>query len=146
MERTLNTTMTSWLMGVMIGLAAPGALGAATLSDVQGEVLVNRGDGFKKASGPLELAPGDQITVPPGGSAKMSYGSGCNVSVAPGEIHTVKSSSPCSANAGEPGPGGTQAGIGGLTPTTLIAGGLVLGVGAAVIVSTKGGSDKPVSP
>jgi len=108
---------------------------AATVSSLQGEVLVNTGSGFKPvASAAGDLKPGSQVMVPPGGAATISYASNCSVRV-PSGVWAVQAVAPCVAgkdsidftnrmNQQAPPPdGGTDA-------TALVVGGLV--VAAAV--------------
>lgn len=111
---------------------------AATLEAIQGEVLVNRGGGYRFVSGTLELKPGDMIIANGGGAAQLSYGDGCSVSVQAGGVVTVAEQSPCATQ--------TNAGTQGLTPSTLAVGAAVIGgaVGAAVLLGNK--SDKSASP
>ena len=72
---------------VACGLAAlvvslSGTARAATLEDIQGEVLANRGGGYKRVHGPVVLKAGDTIVVAKrGASAVLSYDDGCKVPV-----------------------------------------------------------------
>ncbi len=121
---------------------------AATVSSIQGEVLVNTGTGFKPlASAPGDLTAGSQVMVRPGGAATITYASNCSVRV-PSGVWAVQASAPCSAgtdvidfstrmNQEAPPPADDA--------TLLIVGGLVVagGVGAAIILSQD---DNPSSP
>lgn len=62
---------------------------AATLSTVQGTVLVNRGKGFRTASQGGEVQTGDNIMARPGGSATVTFPNGCTMRVDPGTVFTV---------------------------------------------------------
>ena len=68
---------------------------AATVTAEQGEVLVNRGTGFKPATQPMEVSAGDQVMVKPKGRGHVVYPDGCTVKVAPGAVFTVGDKSPC---------------------------------------------------
>lgn len=135
-------------------VAAVGAIvpaGAATVGDLQGEVLVNEGNGFQSLKGPAyaNVKPGSQIMVRPGGSALITYASNCSVRV-PSGVWAVQSTPPCETgtsvidfttrmNQAAPPPGGAD-------PTTplLIGGALVAaGVGAAIALSQTGGPSSP---
>ena len=121
---------------------------AATISSIQGEVLVNSGSGFKPlADVPGDLKAGSQVMIRPGGAAMITYASNCSVRV-PSGVWAVQSSATCSAgtsvidfssrmNQETPPPADD--------PTLLIVGGLVVagGVAAAVILSQ---GDSPSSP
>lgn len=111
---------------------------AATLEAIQGEVLVNRGGGYRFVSGTVELKPGDMVIANGGGAAQLSYGDGCSVSIQAGSVATVAEQSPC--------PTQTNTGTQGLSPGTLAVGAAVVGgaVGAAVLLGNK--SDKSASP
>ncbi len=67
----------------------------ATLSNVNGEVLVNRGQGFRPAAPGMALRPGDRILVTARGRARLSYTGGCGVSLGAGSMATVTKLAPC---------------------------------------------------
>lgn len=151
-----------------IALFATGA-SAATLTGVQGPVMVNPGTGYYMAVGPVELKAGDLVMVGPGGSAQMSFPDGCNAPLAPGSVTAVKPSSPCAAQAenakqgqtaqqtaqqapeqpGQPGAGEgppanpgapAVAGAGGLGSGTLVIGAVVVAGGIGAAAALGGGS------
>jgi hypothetical protein len=70
---------------------------AATVQSVQGQVSINRGQGFQPINGAAELKAGDSVIVSPGGSASVSYPDGCNVGLQPGAVMTIADLSPCAA-------------------------------------------------
>lgn len=70
---------------------------AALLQNVTGNVVVNRGEGFEPVKGSVELVPGDQVVVGPGGTATLSYGGGCNVPVGVETVAAVAATAPCAA-------------------------------------------------
>jgi hypothetical protein len=76
-------------------MAGLGTAAAATVSPLAGEVLVNHGSGFKAASAPIEVLPGGQVMVRPGGSAAVSYGNGCTIKVDAGRIWSIQDKPPC---------------------------------------------------
>jgi hypothetical protein len=127
-----------FLGGVTLGTLAQ----AATIVDIQGEVLVSMGAGFQPVGAPFVLRPGNQLFVRPGGAANLQFDDGCKVPVEPGTVVQIGETSPCrSAKAAE---GGTA----GVHGSTLLVGGLVIAGGAALAVglSGGGGKDKPASP
>ena len=75
-------------------LIATGAV-AATVTTEQGEVLVNRGTGFKPAAQPMEVSAGDQVMAKPEGRGNVVYPDGCIVNVVPGVVFTIADKSPC---------------------------------------------------
>jgi len=68
---------------------------AATVKPVQGDVLVNRGNGYEHVSGPTHARVGDTVMVSPGGVAEIIYPDGCAVTVRPGSVRAVKTRSFC---------------------------------------------------
>ena len=110
---------------------------AATVSVVQGQVLVNRGQGYEQVVGTTSANPGDTIVVNPGGSAQVVYPDGCTVPVVPGSVVSVASQSPCLVT------GATE--TTGVNATTLAIGAAVVagGVGAVILLNQK---DKSASP
>jgi hypothetical protein len=81
-----------------LALAMTGAntfANAAMLKDLRGDVYVNHGRGFEKASGPVELGLGSAVMVSSGGAAQISYGDGCIWGVTPGGVTHVGVQSPC---------------------------------------------------
>jgi hypothetical protein len=115
---------------------------AAMLEAIQGQVMVNTGNGYRFVSGTVELKPGDMVIANSGGAAQLAYDDGCSVQVQAGSVVTVGPQSPCAANQANSG----NASLG-LTPGTLAVGAVVVGggVGAAMLLGGSNG-DKPASP
>ena len=67
---------------------------AATVSQQSGGVLVSKGTGFFPVGSEVELAPGTQIMVQPGGLATITYANNCAVRVGSG-FWTVQAVPPC---------------------------------------------------
>jgi hypothetical protein len=122
----------------MACLGATALPAAVMLEAVQGQVLVNRGSGYRFEVGSTELKPGDMVIANAGASAHVTYADGCVVPIEAGLVTTVAERSPCAAQSG-------GASSFGLTPTTLAIGVAAVGagVGAAALL---GGGDKPASP
>jgi hypothetical protein len=115
---------------------------AAMLDGVQGQVLVNKGNGFGLAANGMIVNPGDQVVVNPGGTAQVVYEGGCSVPVGVGQIVTVSASAPCLTTGANPPPPGFQ-----MTPLMIgavVAGGI--GITAIIINKNKDDKDKPASP
>jgi hypothetical protein len=112
---------------------------AATVYATLGQVLVNKGQGYKQVSGSTEAEPGTTVVVNPGSHAQVVYPDGCRVPVIPGAVYAVAPQSPCATEGtGETG------GIG-LSTTTLVVGGVVVaGAAAAALLLTQ--KSKPASP
>jgi hypothetical protein len=105
---------------------------AATVNAISGQVLLNRGEGYRMIAGPTEASPGTTVVANPGGNGQIVYPDGCIEEVVPGTVVTVAADSPCKAGAV---PRDHWFVIG-----ALIVGG---GVGAAFLLKEK---DKPASP
>ncbi len=112
---------------------------SATINTVQGEVLINQGDGFQPLKSAADLKAGSQVMVRPGGSATITYASTCSVKV-PSGIWAVQSAPPCEAGTNlvdfttrmnQEAPPPTD------DTTVLIIGGIVVAgaVGAAILLS-----------
>lgn len=68
---------------------------AATVGSIEGEVLVNRGDGYRPVKGTLNnVSAGTQLMVRPGGSALIRYSDSCAVRV-PAGVWAVDDAPPC---------------------------------------------------
>ena len=114
---------------------------AALLSNVQGTVTVNQGDGFKPASGGAVVSPGDRVRVA-SGSADIVYDNGCAVHVWAGQVVAIQYAPP---SCGISSSGGSLKDPVPETPLWLYVGGglLIAGGAAGVILLTQG---KPASP
>jgi hypothetical protein len=78
------------------GVVFAEGVGAATVGSIEGDVLVNRGDGYRSAKGTLPNVPaGAQLMVRPGGSAVITYSGNCAVRIAAG-VWSVNEQAPCS--------------------------------------------------
>ena len=126
--------------GLSIGLIASCA-SAATVQDVQGTVLVNRGSGFQSTSGNDSVAPGDRIMARQGGSAQIVYDNGCRVKVEEGRVVVVKPEPPCGAPV-EADAGGVFGG--GATP--FVVGGIAIVGGGALAYGLSHAASNAASP
>ena len=76
-------------------LATP-ALGASVQS-IQGEISINRGDGFRAVTAPIQTRAGDLVRAQRSSYAKVVYDDGCVVEVKPSRVVRVSAISPCKA-------------------------------------------------
>ncbi len=105
---------------------------AATVTATQGQVLVNRGNGYQRVAGSTQAGTGATVVANPGGSAQVVYSDGCAVTVEPGSVYTIAPQSPCAT------------GVAGVDATTLTVGAVVVGgVALGVLLSQKGKSASP---
>lgn len=119
---------------------------AATVRAVQGQVLVNSGQGYRLVDGSIQLGPGATVVANPGALAQVVYPSGCTVTVQPGSVYLIASEEPCpslareqfqtnQANPSKKSEGTTEtAGPSGMSPTTLALGAAAIGAGAAAAI------------
>jgi hypothetical protein len=132
------------ILRTLVSLIACLVLGApaiaATLGSVQGQVMVNRGNGYQSVQGTVELNPGDVVVVNPGGSAQLSYADGCSVQVAVGSVVTVAEQSPCVTQTTGPQGFAPPGGLGIFLLSTGVA------AGAVVYLLSTNDKDKPASP
>ena len=70
---------------------------AATVEPGQGDLSVNQGQGFQKATGRIDARVGDSVMVSPNGSATVAYADGCTIKLQPGAVMTIGALSPCAA-------------------------------------------------
>ena len=99
----------SMSLALIAAVSFEAAAHAATVRAVQGQVLVNAGQGYRLVDGSTQLEPGGTVVANPGAIAEVVYSGGCTVTVQPGSVYLVVSQPPC--RRGEP----TQ--TGGLTDT-----------------------------
>jgi hypothetical protein len=125
-------------VAIAVTALAPSA-SAATVTPVEGQVLINQGEGYRLATGPTEAAPGSSVVANPGGSAQIVYPDGCTVNVEPGAVVAITQESPCATTSALPPP---------VDGTTIAIGAAVVGAGAiaAILLSQGGDKDKPASP
>lgn len=112
---------------------------AATIEPGQGDLSINQGQGYERVDGRVSANVGDTVMVSPGGSAKVSYADGCQVSVQPGSVMTIAPLSPCAS--------GSLAQDGGLNyGALLMLGAFGVGIGFAAYGFTQAKSTSPTSP
>ena len=70
---------------------------AATIEPVQGNLSLNRGQGFQPVNSRVDANVGDSVVVGPGGAAAVTYSDGCKVPVQPGSVTTIAPLSPCAS-------------------------------------------------
>lgn len=68
---------------------------SAQLNAVQGEVMLNAGQGFQSVAGETGVEPGHLVMTSEGASAVLVFGDGCRYEVGPSTVVTVPDKSPC---------------------------------------------------
>ena len=136
-------TFKSIIFGLSLIVAA-GSASAQSLTDVKGNVLVNTGAGYVKASGASDIGPGASVMARQGGSAVIRYADGCQVKVQPGKVSSISAVSPCSfvaadlpasGNRNDPGAPVIVAGDGGFGLGGVALAGLVAAGGLVAIIA-----------
>ena len=85
-----------WRMAVLcVGVCLSLPASAATLNAVQGQILINHGNGFQHVANGAAAREGDLIMANPGSSAKLIYPGGCVTEIKPGTVVTVNDGSKC---------------------------------------------------
>jgi hypothetical protein len=82
-------------LAVLAALLSGGLAQAATVTAVQGQVLVSTGQGYRLVDGSIYLGPGATVVANPGAVAHVAYGGGCTVTVQPGSVYQVAAQAPC---------------------------------------------------
>jgi hypothetical protein len=154
-----NTFMKRIISSALICLFASASVvsaaqSVATVQDVSGKVLVNKGKGFAPVAGSVQLNAGDRILVGEDSFATISYAE-CAVSLAKPTVFTVAKAAPCVAGQVGTVVDGVMVSPVADVPSTYAAplpwpAILLIGGGAAVVtviaVSTKGKKGTPASP
>jgi len=76
-------------------LLIAGSAQAALLRNIEGKVLVNKGDGFWEVFGKTPVTPGDRVLVRGKGSAEIDYGEGCIAKVSANQTTIVAQKKNC---------------------------------------------------
>jgi hypothetical protein len=130
-----RTAAAAFLAAFLVSSAAS----AATVETVEGQVSLNRGDGYRPIAVVAAAKSGDLVMASPGGSGKIVYADGCAVEVKPGTVIAVQSQSPCKTAHPH------------RVRNYLLGGAAVAGITVGIIALTKnnnneGGGAKPASP
>ena len=67
----------------------------ATITDTDGKVLVNQGEGFAPATEGQRLKPGDRVMAQKGADADIKFDDQCPLDVSQNTIVTIPEKSPC---------------------------------------------------
>jgi hypothetical protein len=126
---------------------------AATLT-ADGNVLVNRGQGYRPLAPGQIVEPGDSVLLKSATNAQVSFPGGCAMSMPTEGVYTIPSESQClgaqqqaqATGQSTPTPAGPSETASGtiLSPTSLVIGGLALGGIIAGVVLLN--DDKSSSP
>jgi len=77
------------------GVAHADGATQASITAVNGTVLVNQGQGYRPAAAGQTLHIGDRVIVTTHGGARLMYAGGCGVSLAAGSMATIGALAPC---------------------------------------------------
>lgn len=122
----------------------------AQLSNVEGKVYVNKGNGFTPVKGTVELSKGDRIMVGEKGAASVGYYlAGCDVMLTSSSMTTISDKAPCKGKSSLPTQGltsGEGMGIGPIVPIVGIATMTGLGIAVATDSDSNNNNDNGQSP
>mgnify|MGYP003542053958 CR=1 FL=1 len=128
---------------VTAGQAAAQGTGAATLQELNGKVLMNKGDGLVSGKAGTALMDGDRIVTLDKSGAKIVFADGCTVTLEENNIVVINAELGCKAlpvaSTGAAAAGGFNA-----TAAALIGASLV-GVGLAIGVGNGNNDNRPIS-
>ena len=114
---------------------------AATLQDLTGKVLMNKGDGLVSGKAGAALVDGDRIVTLDKSGARVVFRDGCDVNLKENMVFVVDAEKGCKAVPLASGPG--AAGVG-LTSNQVVLGTAIVGGGAIIIGNGRG--NQPISP
>ncbi|MFY9643321.1 MAG: hypothetical protein WAK07_20830 [Rhodomicrobium sp.] len=113
---------------------------AATLTNVEGAVSINRGNGDQQGAAGVELNPGDRVKAGKG-SADILYANGCSTRVDANHVMVVLATPPAC------GGGGLKDGVVAVEePSSLLIGGLIVAGGAGAAIAIANSNNHPASP
>lgn len=120
---------------------------AATLKELHGKVLMNKGSGLVSGKAGAELKDGDRVVTLDKSDARIVFSDGCSVTLEENNIFVIDAKLGCKALpvASTPAP----APVAGLTPTQgLVIGAVLVGGGAIIGNSVSNNSrndNRPIS-
>jgi hypothetical protein len=127
-------------IALAIALTIGGAVHAATVRAVQGQVLVSSGQGYRLVDGSAQLGVGGTVVANPGAVALVTYPGGCRVTVEPGSVYQIASQPPCQTGnptkTGALGDSETTTSSSGFNPWVIGGVGLAIGGGIAYAISS----------
>jgi hypothetical protein len=83
------------ILAVVFTCTIAPAVQAARLTEVEGNVLVNKGEGFWEVNGATAVSAGDRVLVRGKGAAKIDYGNGCVKKISANQSTVVTSKPVC---------------------------------------------------
>jgi hypothetical protein len=129
---------------VAAGQAAAQGTGAATLQELNGKVLMNKGDGLVSGKAGTALMDGDRIVTLDKSGAKIVFADGCTVTLEENNIFVINAELGCKALPVASTGAAAAGGISGTTAALIGAG--VLGLGLALGGGGSGTDDnRPIS-
>jgi hypothetical protein len=99
----MNKLITTAILGLGLTMGATIASAqdnmVATITKVEGKVLVNSGDGFVPATEGMRLKPGDRVMLQDDSEAGLKFDDECSRDLGENRIVTVGGKSPCAGGA-----------------------------------------------
>ena len=123
------------VLSLVIGSAAH----AVTVKTIEGNVQINRGNGYESVRRTAQAKVGESVMVSPDGVAQIIYEDGCTVTVEEGNVVLVGEQSPCVEQA--TADGGGLLGAGHLFIIVPVVGAIV-----GLVFLLKGDDEPPASP
>ena len=124
----------------IVGMVATSAEGAL-LTNIQGAVFVNSGNGFIPVTAGTSVNPGARIRVG-AGAAEIFYENGCSQKVGSDQMVMVPSAPPCAGSLKDGGDTAAVASSDFTLPDTVTAGALLAaGAGLAIGIANEGSNE-----
>lgn len=131
MKKTLLALLIASAAGTVLAQQAPAPY--ATIKSVEGLVTVTSGNQLSNATANMPLQQGAQVLSTSSGTATVVFGSGCTVTVQPGQSLLIQETA-CTAFLAQGGGAAATPGL--FTPTNLVLGAAGLGL---LYDQTRGG-------
>lgn len=139
----------STVLLLAMSLAWGAEAGAATVEVIEDEVFLRRDVGYERVPGSAQAGAGDSVMAGEFGVGRIIYANGCEVTVKPGTVVTVKAepSSSCKTPAAWGSKSPPVLGAGLSTHHVLVGTAVAAGVGVGIYYLTKSSDDDtPASP
>ena len=131
---------------VCMGLAcAAEPAGVAKVTEANGKVLVNQGNGLLSAKTGAELVDGDRVVTLDKANARIMFSDGCEVFLEQNKILVIDMKLGCKAAvlASEPGPGVVAVAVDPLLARGMFSGVVFVVVNAAIVGANRNNRNNP---
>ena len=128
------------ILAILISVSCAWPVHAAVVSSVSGQTLVNRGAGFEPIEAGAQLQPGDRVLAARRGTATISFGPDCEITIDEGESYTIPEDPQCKRAGYEERRRAVEIGF---ETIGVWAAGIGVLAGIIVFATQSGGDDSP---